>query len=80
MAQLLTFLESNIMHINYRLSMQDCKNTNMIIESLITLALLHSPLTLGYRDAEGHFAGLAEDGKKVIEIPGAQYERYGEVQ
>ncbi len=42
--------------------------------------VLHSPLTLGFRDDQGRYTGKTIDGKVKLEIPGSQYERYGEVQ
>jgi hypothetical protein len=41
--------------------------------------LLHSPLTLGFRDTEGRYTGLKEDGTIVEEIPGTSYQLLGEV-
>ncbi len=42
--------------------------------------VLHSPLTLGFRDDQGRYTGKTIDGEVKLEIPGSQYERYGEVQ
>jgi len=40
---------------------------------------LHSPLTLGFRDSLGNYAGSTAT-TTVLAIPGVEYRRYGEVQ
>lgn len=41
---------------------------------------MHSPMTLGFQDADGNYVGLLQDGTVVGEIDGVYYEQYGDVQ
>ncbi len=42
--------------------------------------ILHSPLTLSFVDSQGNITGLSSAGTVKYDIPGVEYERYGETQ
>jgi hypothetical protein len=42
--------------------------------------LLHSPLTLGFTDSLGNYTGALASSSAVFNIPGVEYQRFGEVQ